>query len=78
MNGDDRIVRIFVWHQPRDAAGKRTKGDKTVIDAAQARLSEAFRADGHTFAGELGKMYRKYVSDPSVYISIHHIKRGAE
>jgi hypothetical protein len=72
---DEHIVRIFVWHQPRDKTGKRTTGDKAVIDAAEAPLSDAFRADGHTFAGELGKMYRKYVSDPGVYISIHHINR---
>ena len=71
----DRYVRVYVWHQPRDKTGKRTTGDKAVIDAAEAPLSDAFRADGHTFAGELGKMYRKYVSDPGVYISIHHINR---
>lgn len=75
MNGDDRIVRILVWHQPRDAQGKRTKGDRAVIDAAEAPLAEAFRADGHTFAGELGKLYRRYVSDPDCYVSIHHIYR---
>jgi len=72
---DEHIVRIYVWHQPRDKTGKRTAGGKQIIDAAEAPLSEAFRADGHTLAGELGKTYRKYVSDPGVYISIHHINR---
>lgn len=70
---DDRIVRMYVWRQRRDKKGKRTGGNKTVIDVVEAPLSEAFRADGHTFAGDLGKLYRKYVSDPDVYISIHHI-----
>lgn len=66
-------VRVFVWAQPRDKTGKRRGGAKEAVDAAEAPIEEAFRADGHTFAGDLGKLYRKYVADPDFYVSTHHI-----
>lgn len=57
-------VRVIVWADR-----------KTVEAIKEAPLSEAFRADGHTLAGDLGKLYREYVTNPDYYVSIqHHLK----
>ena len=66
-------VRVFVWAHPRDQDGKRRR-DRKVVAVAEAPLAEAFRSDGHTLAGELGKLYRKYVANPDFYLSVHHIR----
>jgi len=49
--------------------------DRRIIHIAEETLEKAFRADGVTLAGKLGKVYREYAGKPGHSIEILHITR---
>ena len=60
-------VRVCVFHG--------VGADRRIIHVAEETLEKAFRADGVTFAGKLGKVYREHVGNPEHSIEILHINR---
>ena len=49
--------------------------DRRIVHVAEETLEKAFRADGVTLAGKLGKVYREHVGNTEYSIEIFHITR---
>jgi hypothetical protein len=64
-NMKNSYVRIYVWFI----------SEARMVETAEEPLEKAFRADGVTFAGSLGKVYREYVANPKYRIDIRHLKK---
>ena len=60
-------VRVCVFHG--------VGAERRIVYVAEDTLEKAFRADGVTLAGKLGKVYRENVGNTEYSIEIFHIAR---